>query len=72
MPPIPAEHGVGSEELPTVHHESFGRKLITQPLTEPMRLIANDTATARRGDEPRAAHHENRPMPCSAILTRAA
>ena len=44
------EHAVGVEALPALHADPFDRLLVTQALTEPMRLITHDGKVAAYSD----------------------
>ncbi len=48
--PIVGEHAARVASLPPIHRDPFDRLLIAQAITEPMRLLTNDTALAAYGD----------------------
>lgn len=48
--PITGEHAARVKLLPQLHRDPFDRLLIAQALTEPMRLLTNDSALAGYGD----------------------
>lgn len=44
---VSAEHVLGLETLPQIHHDPFDRILVAQALTEPLRLVTHDHTVAR-------------------------
>lgn len=48
--PVSGVHAARVVDLPAIHRDPFDRLLIAQALTEPMRLLTNDTALADYGD----------------------
>jgi PIN domain nuclease of toxin-antitoxin system len=48
--PIVGEHAARVASLPPIHRDPFDRLLIAQAITEPMRLLTNDSALAAYGD----------------------
>lgn len=43
-------HAIAAETLPALHRDPFDRLIVSQALTEPMRLITHDATLARYSD----------------------
>jgi PIN domain nuclease of toxin-antitoxin system len=48
--PVTGTHAAGVARLPAHHRDPFDRLLVAQALTEPMRLLTNDSALAAYGE----------------------
>ena len=46
---VEAEHVLGLQHLPALHHDPFDRLLLAQARTEPMHLVTQDAQVARYG-----------------------
>jgi PIN domain nuclease of toxin-antitoxin system len=48
--PIAPEHAAAVEQLPSHHRDPFDRLLVSQAITEPLRLMTHDPLVLRYGD----------------------
>ncbi len=48
--PIAPEHAAAVEQLPSHHRDPFDRLLVSQAITEPLRLLTHDPLVLRYGD----------------------